>query len=220
MGGSSLEITLNINKNIPKEYAVKLTELGDLLEEGMLAEQDLKSAVRLYMLAAKMGEPGAFYRLGRACMEGRGITQDKTKAKIYFKQGAACGDIDSIIATGDIYEEEGSMKQAAYCFKLAAEAGNAEALTRYAHALEKTGDDNGELVEIYRRAAGLGNADAAMALGRIYENQKNPEYSPDVALFWYRQAVESGDATAEAEIARISKDTEKDVDVEIEYDDL
>ncbi len=215
-----MEITLKINENISKEQAAQITGLGNLIEEGTLVEQDLSVAVKVYMLAAKAGDPKAFYYMGRAYMEGKGVMRDEAKAKLYFKQGAGCGDIDSIIATGDIYLQEGSMKQAAYCFKLAAEAGNTEGLVRYAHILEKTENDNAELVQIYRKAADLGNADAAMALGRIYGDQTNPEYSPDIALFWYRQAAELGNLSAEAEIARTAKHTDKDIDVEIEYDEL
>ena len=48
-----MEITLRINENISVERAAKLTELVNLIEEGILMEQDFQSAVKLYMLAAK-----------------------------------------------------------------------------------------------------------------------------------------------------------------------
>lgn len=214
-----MEITLRINENISVERAAKLTELGNLIEEGILMEQDFQSAVKLYMLAAKAGEPEAFYHMGRVYMNGIGVAQNTAKAKLYFKQGANSGNTDSIVAIGGIYKDEGSIEQALYCFKLAAEADNLDGIIGYAGLLEETGGDIEELMQMYRKAAGLGSADAAEALGRIYEDKNSPEYSPDIAIFWYRQAVSLGKQSAEAEAARLEKDTEKDIDVEIEYDD-
>lgn len=106
-----------------------------------------------------------------------------------------------------------------YCFKLAAEADNLEGIIEYAGLLQETGGDIEDIMQMYRKAAGLGNADAAEALGRIYEDRSNPEYSPDIAVFWYRQAAGLGSAAAEAEIKRLEQCTDKDIDIEIEYDD-
>ena len=214
-----MEITLKINENISAEHAAKLTELAKLIEEGMLIEQDFQSAVRLYMLAAKTGDPEAFYHMGRVYMKGIGVARNTAKAKMYFKQGANSGNTDSIVAIGSIYKEEGSIEQALYCFKLAAEADNPDGIIGYAELLQETGGDNEEIMKMYRKAAGHGNADAAAALGSIYEDKNNPEYSPDIALFWYRQAAELGNPSAAAEIKRLEQCTEKDIDVEIEYDD-
>lgn len=214
-----MEITLKINENISAKQAAKLTELGNLIEEGILMEQDFQSAVKLYMLAAKAGEPEAFYHMGRMYMKGIGVAQNTAKAKLYFKQGANCGNTDSIVAIGSIYKDEGSIEQAVYCFKLAAEADNLDGIIGYAGLLRETGGDIEEIMQMYRKAAGLGSADAAEALGRIYEDKNSPEYSPDIALFWYRQAVDLGRASADTEIKRLEQCTEKDIDVEIEYDE-
>jgi TPR repeat protein len=214
-----MEITLNINENISAQQAARITELGNLAEEGVLVKQDFQSATRLYMLAAKAGDPKAFYHMGRACRDGRGVAQDTAKAKLYFKQGANFGDTDSIVAIGSIYKDEGDTSQAAYCFKLAADTGNLDGILGYAELLEAAGGDTKEFAELYRKAAGLGSADAAEALGRIYEDKTNPEYSPDIAVFWYRQAVNLGNAAAQAQIVRLEQSTEKDIDVNIEYDD-
>ena len=214
-----MEITLKIKENISAQQAAKLTELGRMAETGTLAEQDYNTAVRLYMFAARAGEPEAFYHMGRVYMEGIGVDRDVSKAKIYFKQGAGSGNIDSIVAIGRIYKDEGSIQQAMYCFKLAAEADNIEAITEYALMLEETGGAAEEIMNMHRKAAGLGNADAAKALGRIYEDDTNPEYSIDIALFWYRQAVSLGSTAAEVDIKRLEQTTEKDIDIQIEYDD-
>ena len=214
-----MELTLKINENVPAEQAARLTELGNMIEEGILMERDFQSAVKLYMLAAKAGEPEAFYHMGRVYMNGTGVDRNIAKAKLYFKQGANCGNTDSIVAIGGIYKDEGSIEQAAYCFKLAAEADNLDGIMGYAGLLQETGGDIEDIMKMYRKAAGLGNPDAAMALAGIYEDRSNPEYSQDIALFWYRQAVSLGNQSAAAEAARLEKDTEKDIDVEIEYDD-
>ena len=214
-----MELTLKINENVPAEQAARLTELGNMIEEGIMMERDFQSAVKLYMLAAKAGEPEAFYHMGRVYMNGTGVDRNIAKAKLYFKQGANCGNTDSIVAIGGIYKDEGSIEQAAYCFKLAAEADNLDGIMGYAGLLQETGGDIEDIMKMYREAAGLGNPDAAMALAGIYEYRSNPEYSQDIALFWYRQAVSLGNQSAEAEAARLEKDTEKDIDVEIEYDD-
>ncbi len=214
-----MEITLNIDENISSQQAAKLTELGNLAEEGILVKQDFQSAARLYMLAAKAGDPAAFYHMGRIYMNGIGVAQDTAKAKLYFKQGANLGDTDSIVAIGSIYREEGSTRQAAYCFRLAAEAESIDGMLRYAGLLLETSGDAEEIMKMYRKAAGLGSADAAEALGRIYEDKNNPEYSPDIAVFWYRQAVNLGSVAAQAAADRLEQSTEKDIDVKIEYDD-
>lgn len=214
-----MEITLNIDENISSQQAAKLTELGNLAEEGILVKQDFQSAARLYMLAAKAGDPAAFYHMGRIYMNGTGVAQDTAKAKLYFKQGANLGDTDSIVAIGSIYREEGSTRQAAYCFRLAAEAESIDGMLRYAGLLLETSGDAEEIMKMYRKAAGLGSADAAEALGRIYEDKNNPEYSPDIAVFWYRQAANLGSAAAQAAADRLEQSTEKDIDVKIEYDD-
>ncbi len=214
-----MEITLNIDENVSAQQAAKLTELGSLAEEGILVKQDFQSAVRLYMLAAKAGDPKAFYFFGRIYMNGTGAAQDTAKAKLYFKQGANLGDTDSIVAIGSIYRDEGDISQAAYCFRLAAEAQSIDGMLGYAGLLLETAGDAGEIMKMYRKAAELGSADAAEALGRIYEDRTGPEYSPDIAVFWYRQAVKLGNAAAQAEAARLEQSTEKDIDVNIEYDD-
>lgn len=108
-----MELTLKINENISAKQATKLTELGSMIEEGTLIEQDCQNAVRLYMIAAKAGDPEAFYHMGRVYMNGIGTAQDIAKAKLYFKQGANCGNIDSIVAIGRIYKAESSIAQAA-----------------------------------------------------------------------------------------------------------
>ena len=51
--------------------------------------------------------------MGRVYMNGIGTAQDIAKAKLYFKQGANCGNIDSIVAIGRIYKAESSIAQAA-----------------------------------------------------------------------------------------------------------
>ncbi len=214
-----MEITLNIDENVSAQQAAKLTELGSLAEEGILVKQDFQSAIRLYMLAAKAGDPAAFYHIGRIYMNGTGVAQDTAKAKLYFKQGANLGDTDSIVAIGSIYRDEGDIRQAEYCFRLAAEAESIDGMLGYAGLLLETSGDAEEIMKMYRKAAGLGSADAAEALGRIYEDKDNPEHSPDIAVFWYRQAVKLGSAAAQAAALRLEQSTEKDIDVKIEYDD-
>lgn len=83
-----MEITLRINENISVERAAKLTELGNLIEEGILMEQDFQSAVKLYMLAAKAGEPEAFYHMGRVYMNGIGVAQNTEKAEAVLQTGS------------------------------------------------------------------------------------------------------------------------------------
>ena len=214
-----MEITLKINENISAKQAAKLTKLGSMIEEGTLIEQDCQNAVRLYMLAAKAGDPEAFYHMGRVYMNGIGTAQDIAKAKLYFKQGANCGNIDSIVALGEIYRDEGDMEQALYCFRLAAEADSLNGILGYAALLQAAKGDIEEILKLYRKAAGFGSAAAAEALAGIYEDKSNPEYSQDISLFWYRQAAGLGSTAAEAEIKRLEQCTDKDIDIEIEYDD-
>lgn len=210
-----MEITLKIKEKINAQQASELTKLGSTIEEGLLTECDYETAFKVYTVAARAGDATAFYRIGRMYMNGMGIPKDFKKATLYFKKGAGFGDIASIIAVGKIYESENNINQAAYCFKIASEADDVDGIMYYAHILEKTKGDIEEIMNLYRRAANLGCADAASAVGRIFEDKNNP----DVAVFWYRQAVKLGNMSVEPDIKRLEQVTEKDIDIDIEYDD-
>ena len=63
-----------------------------LAERGLGAPRDYQRAFRLYCLASLAGKPEAYYHLGWAYLNGRGVKRDRGVAVAWFRRGAEAGD--------------------------------------------------------------------------------------------------------------------------------
>ena len=57
----------------------------------------------------------------------------------------------------------------------------------------------------YERAASLGDADAALTIGKWYRDGRGVTRSTTQALVWFRKAAELGNDEARAEVRRLDK---------------
>jgi TPR repeat protein len=127
--------------------------LGNMYRLGEGVEGAKKEAVRWYQRAAKRGNPNAMFNLGASYYSGDGVAFDDVRAYAWFLLAQEAGNP----AAGDVLR------------KVASEHPSApnEALVRVAEMYEPGGElpeNSFEALKWYRKAADVGNAEAAVAV--------------------------------------------------------
>lgn len=65
--------------------------------------------------------------------------------------------------------------------------------------------DSKKMMHYYHKSADLGNIDACVALGEIYENGKDPSKDFPKALSYYTKAYDRGKKSLDSKIKRLQK---------------
>jgi localization factor PodJL len=156
-------------------------EIGAILTEGHVVEQDLAQAASWYERSAAQGFAPAQYRLGNLYEGGRGVERDMEMARLWYQRAAEAGNrmsmhnLASLYASGELETQD---------FEAAA------------HWFEEAG------------ARGL--TDSQFNLGMLHARGLGVEQSFEDSYFWFSLASQSGDedaTTAREDVAR-SLDTE------------
>ncbi|KAJ3442296.1 sel1-repeat-containing protein ybeq [Anaeramoeba flamelloides] len=87
------------SRDKPKAQA----KLGFFYFEGIEVKQDLKKAVRLFMLSTKNGHSMGYFWLGECYYLGKGVNQSYNKAFFYFKQACKEKNGRALGRLGDCY---------------------------------------------------------------------------------------------------------------------
>jgi TPR repeat protein len=194
----------------PEKYAAKgnifkNVDIGiDDIMQHAKESNDPVDAVRLWRLAAEMGDASAQLNLGTSYRDGEGVEKDYTEAVKWFRKAAEQGNALAQNRLGRRYDNgEGVEKdyaEAVKWYRKAADQGDAIAQCNLGNCylsgrgVEK---DYTEAVEWYRKAAEQGNADAQFNLGVCYYNGEGVAQDYAEANKWYRKAAEQGHARAQ-----------------------
>lgn len=166
-------------------HAGAMVALGYQVEKGQGVGQNAGRAFQLYERAAGLGSPDAMFNVFRLSMTGKGVEADPAKARVWLEKAAAAGSVDAkkelaLIGRG-AYEAPGK--------DLAAAAFEAYGRKDYSTS-----------ARLYRQAADLGNADAAVALGQHYAQGLGVLRDPKEAARLYRVAAEKGSPAGQAQL--------------------
>jgi len=142
MEGSCAFCRVPVSKSGPesiKRLEERIDKKGDLRAMLMLAKmhregaqglaQDNAKGLELYQRAADLGLPVALLTLGYYFLVGLpGIIQDEEKARLYFEAAAKKGEVQARFDLGQLEEERHNYDLAIKHFKLAATAGQEDAM--------------------------------------------------------------------------------------------
>ena len=125
---SSEEATEQIKKLMEAENADALYNVAGYYEDGSYLQQDYEKANELYLKAGDLGCARAYFKMGYSYNFGRGVEEDKKKAKHYYELGTMGGDVYARHYLGLLEGEAGNHHRAYKHFVLAAKAGFEESL--------------------------------------------------------------------------------------------
>jgi len=144
---------------------------GYMYDCGSGTAQNDAEAARWYKLAAAAGEWAAQYNLAQMYEEGRGVERSVLKAVYWYKKAAQRQIADAAYELGVIYTER-------------KEIANPALATRWFRIARSE----------YLEAAKLGDRDAEVALGCLYESGRGVPKNLVTAYKWYRLASQSNRA--------------------------
>ena len=142
--------------------------------------------------------------MGWMYYEGKGVTQDYTKAVEWYRKAAEQGYANGQNNLGNMYYSGKGVTQdyakAVEWYRKAAEQGYANGqnnLGNMYYSGKGVTQDYAKAVEWYRKAAEQGNADGQNNLGNMYDNGKGVTQDKAKAVGWYRKAAEQGNASGQ-----------------------
>jgi TPR repeat protein len=183
--------------------------LGRLYGRGI--DQDIALGRDLLTDLAENGDARAMSHLARSL---RAAPAGAVQAADWYRKAFTAGDANALVALAFMYiggelTAPEPMSEANRLLRQAAVAGSTAAMVRLAHHyLSGTGvqKDYGESQALFLQAAALGNADADVGLGYLYEAELLPLTSDRSAAYWYRRAAHAGNVEGQLRWARMLLD--------------
>ena len=118
-----------VKKLMEKGHAYAINQLAGYYAQGELGiPRDRAKANELYLKAGELGCAEAYFNLGNAYDNGRGVEIDKQKAKYFYELAAIGGDLSARHNLGCSEGQVGNLQRAYKHFILAAKAGHDKAL--------------------------------------------------------------------------------------------
>jgi TPR repeat protein len=155
-------------------------------------------ALETLQQCAAAGDVSGMVVLGEACAQGRGVPQDREKAKDWLAKAAAAGSLRALL---DLSGLQDSKQQAFEMLGSAAEAGEPLAQKQlaqlYLSGTAPAPRDPEKGREWLAKSAANGNADAAVMLAEMYEFGRGAPVDPRKALELYDTAAGWGQSFAE-----------------------
>jgi TPR repeat protein len=166
----------------------------------------VSSELSYLLRKAQQGDVVAQTQLASMYAKGNGVPEDYEKARYWYEQAAAHGDLDddSLIDLANLYYEDEKVpknrKRALKWYERAACRGNAWAMNRigdlYAEGLGGVWHSFPMAEEWYERAAEQGNDEAMYNRGFMYEEGEDYE----TARKWYERAAAMGNTKAKSSL--------------------
>lgn len=156
-------------------------EVGAILTEGTVVEQDFSQAAAWYERSATQGFAPAQYRLGSLYEGGRGVDRDLELARLWYQRAAEAGNrmsmhnLASLYASGELGEQD---------------------FAAAAHWFEE--------------AAGRGLTDSQFNLGMLYARGLGVEQDFEKSYVWFSLAARSGDEDAANSRDDVARSLESD----------
>lgn len=142
-------------------------EVGAILTEGTVVEQDFAQAAAWYERSAAQGFAPAQYRLGSLYEGGRGVDSDLDMARLWYQRAAEAGNRMSMHNLASLY------------------AGG-----------ELEDQDFAAAAHWFEEAAGRGLTDSQFNLGMLYARGLGVEQDFEQSYIWFSLAARSGDEDA------------------------
>ncbi|AEQ50423.1 peptidoglycan binding domain-containing protein [Pelagibacterium halotolerans B2] len=142
-------------------------EVGAILTEGTIVEQDFTQAAAWYERSAAQGFAPAQYRLGSLYEGGRGVDSDLDMARLWYQRAAEAGNRMSMHNLASLY------------------AGG-----------ELEDQDFAAAAHWFEEAAGRGLTDSQFNLGMLYARGLGVEQDFEQSYIWFSLAARSGDKDA------------------------
>ncbi len=112
---------------------------------------ELRSAFRLFLTAAKRGDPSAQHNLGYFYDVGVGVKPNRTEALYWYKRAFRRGYRTAASNIGTIFRDEEKTRQALSWFQRAIKLGDADANLEVAKVLLRKEGDAGRAIVYLRR---------------------------------------------------------------------
>ena len=190
----------------PEDRKEAVSWLHDAARQGNAEAQDILKKLEKEVAEDSLPEEEMLAR-AYACLEGKGVPQDKTEAARWFRKAAEQGHGEAqyrlamLHLSGDGVPKDKA--EAVRLFSKAAEQGHGEAQYRLAMLL-LSGDgvrrDTAEATRLFRKAAEQGHAKAQFELAvRLFKGDDVPQDKAQAAE-WHRKAAEQGLAEAQCSL--------------------
>jgi len=113
-----------LKKRVENNDAVAMSNLGCYYRDGQYGfPQDNTKALELWQRAAELGHVGAYFGIGCVYYDGRGVDEDKKKAKNYYELAAMRGDSIARHNLGFIEYQRGNTNRALKHYLIAVKDG-------------------------------------------------------------------------------------------------
>ncbi|GGA56818.1 peptidoglycan-binding protein [Pelagibacterium lentulum] len=142
-------------------------EIGAILTEGHVVEQDLEQAAAWYERSAAQGFAPAQYRLGNLYEGGRGVERDLEMARLWYQRAAEAGNRMSMHNLASLYASG-----------------------------ELENQDFGSAAHWFEQAAARGLTDSQFNLGMLYARGLGVEQNFEQSYLWFSLAAQAGDEDA------------------------
>lgn len=183
------------------EYAQMV--LGDLYEEGIGVNKNLKLAADWREKAGKRGNVQAQLKLGRMYLAGAGVNKDLGKAEYWLKRAAIEGNNEAQFELGKLYRTPGWQNhdpEEGNNWLAKSAAQGYEGAVVFLHFLEHVGlelkEDLSQRPPQLHKLATDGDAEAQYQLAMRYEHGMGEKQDGAQALYWFLQAANQGHAMA------------------------
>lgn len=187
-----------------------IVAVGDLLRTGASKLQpNPEVALQFFQRASTQGDLGAGRRIADMHLRGEAVAQDIAGAIGMLTELAEKGDTNSYIALGDIFTRGEFVPtngpRAIGYYQGAETLGNTAGMTRlaelYIAGLPDTPIDLGQALDLYTKAAELGNTGAKRALARALLSGQFGSTDPRRAIALLEESARLGDGQAAKELA-------------------
>lgn len=182
-----------------------LRRLAEQIEAGAKTPHDMALARSVFEEAAKLGDTFAKLRAGQYAQRGIGGKANGKAAASWYESAAADGNVQGYTELAKLFIEGRAVpvdlaRADGYLGK-ALSAGNAEAMFVKGLMLLGTSGDPALALDYLVKAAVMNNADAQLALSRLYAEGKYVPADPALAAEWALAAEQNGSAHAKVDLA-------------------
>ena len=160
--------------------------------------QDFKKAFHWWQKLAEAGNAVGMFNVGLHYAKGCGVERDFGKAAEWMERSAAAGDEDAP-AAAEKYRALAADTEKAGSGDAKAMAALAEAYMAMGGSLEQAGpgNDYAESLKWAQKAVDAGCGDGYWPLALAYEHGRGVDKNPDIAIEYYEQGAELGNAACQ-----------------------
>lgn len=184
------------------EKAARMGHVPSMFKLSMLMSDSDPRQSEYWLNEAARREPRRIRQMARAYEKGEGVMRSMPKAMALYQRAASMGDRQAVTRIAQLTRVPGRPKDPAAAFALyqrGAKAGDTAAMIQLADAYDRgfgVEENDEESANWLKKAAGAGNTDAMVVLGKKAALSADAKGSID----WYKKAAEAGSAEGQYQI--------------------